>query len=454
MTLKSHINICTPLQPFPCKQRVGAMEPPSWKSLRKRKHDDWSFAEVQACAACMKDELPSQLRQIVEDPQYVGGTLIALINPPKVTWRDVKKNRVFIKPVVKRFQHSSPAPLLCADILLALHRMFNCKLFKIPDNLKNRMTVELMAQQEGRKLSSLVGHLRYMCRQQLRDDGQLLGTRDPDVAELKALVKKKVKTKACDEATDTQHSDVMLAAGSGEAVMADNQGWPPADLEAAAESLMANLSGHELQEALGKMDDMPSNMSPTAVTDGPPCLDFKAACSTLPPDIARTALQLLEEGMESSDVDSEATTLQLGSSQQKKEIPEEKSDAVFAAASVDEAVQYLNTLPKDEALQKLGWTSDGNKEEQKSDAVFAAASVDEAVQTLAMDEALPMTQDYIPMTQEYTIEDAVKDIGEVADTENETDSNDDPTEPTCMHICPPPDAWMKWRSSCRQRHHP
>ena len=90
MTLKSHINICTPLQPFPCKQRMGTMEPPSWKSLRKRKHDDWSFAEVQACAAGMKDELPSQLRQIVEDPQYVGGTLIALINPPKVTWRDVK----------------------------------------------------------------------------------------------------------------------------------------------------------------------------------------------------------------------------------------------------------------------------------------------------------------------------------------------------------------------------
>ena len=117
-------------------------------------------------------------------------------------------------------------------------------------------------------------------------------------------------------------------------------------------------------------------------------------------------------------------------------------------------MQYLNTLPKDEALQKLGWISDGNKEEQKSDAVFAAASVGEAVQTLAMDEALPMTQDYIPMTQEYTIEDAVKDIGEVADTENETDSNDDPAEPTCMHICPPPDAWMKWRSSCRQRHHP
>ena len=372
MTLKSHINICTPLQPFPCKQCMGTMEPPSWKSLRKRKHDDWSFAEVQACAAGMKDELPSQLRQIVEDPQYVGGTLIALINPPKVTWRDVKKNRVFIKPVVKRFQHSSPAPLLCADILLALHRMFNCKLFKIPDNLKNRMTVELMAQQEGHKLSSLVGHLRYMCRQQLRDDGQLLGTRDPDVAELKALVKKKVKTKACDEATDTQHSDVMLAAGSGEAVpqgwcpadfeatvksvmtnlsghelrdalgemddMPSNmsptavtdspfkagsgeavpQGWSPADFEATVESLMTNLSGHELQEALGKMDDMPSNMSPTAVTDGPPCLDFKAACSTLPPDIARTALQLLEEGMESSDVDSEATTLQLGSSQQKK----------------------------------------------------------------------------------------------------------------------------------------
>ena len=100
-------------------------------------------------------------------------------------------------------------------------------------------------------------------------------------------------------------------------------------------------------------------------------------------------------------------------------------------------MQYLNTLPKDEALQKLGWISDGNKEEQKSDAVFAAASVDEAVQTLAMDEALPMTQDYIPMTQEYTIEDAVKDIDEAADTENETDSNDDPTEPTCMHICPP-----------------
>ena len=193
--------------------------------------------------------------------------------------------------------------------------MFNCKLFNIPDNLKNRMTVELMAQQEGHKLSSLVGHLRYMCRQQLRDDGQLLGTRDPDVAELKALVKKKVKTKACDEATDTQHSDVMLAAGSGEAVP---QGWCPADFEATVKSVMTNLSGHELQEALGKMDDMPSNMSPTAVTDGPPCLDFKAACSTLPPDIARTALQLLEEGMESSDVDSEATTLQLGSSQQKK----------------------------------------------------------------------------------------------------------------------------------------
>ena len=371
MTLKSHINICTPLQPFPCKQRMGTMEPPSWKSLRKRKHDDWGFDEVQACAAAMKDELPLQLHQIVEDPQYVGGTLIALINPPKVTWRDVK-NRVFIKPVVKRFQHSSPAPLLRADILLALHRMFNCKLFKIPDNLKNRMTVELMAQQEGHKLSSLVGHLRYMCRQQLRDDGQLLGTRDPDVAELKALVKKKVKTKACDEATDTQHSDVMLAAGSGEAVpqgwcpadfeatvksvmtnlsghelrdalgemddMPSNmsptavtdspfkagsgeavpQGWSPADFEATVESLMTNLSGHELQEALGKMDDMPSNMSPTAITDGPPCFDFKAACSTLPPDIARTALQLLEEGMESSDVDSEATTLQLGSSQQKK----------------------------------------------------------------------------------------------------------------------------------------
>ena len=68
---------------------MGTMEPPSWKSLRKRKHDDWSFAEVQACAAAMKDELPSQLHQIVEDPQYVGGTLIALINPPKVTWRDV-----------------------------------------------------------------------------------------------------------------------------------------------------------------------------------------------------------------------------------------------------------------------------------------------------------------------------------------------------------------------------
>ena len=94
MTLKSHINICTPLQPFPCKQRMGTMEPPSWKSLRKRKHDDWSFAEVQACAAGMKDELPSQLRQIVEDPQYVGGTLIALINPPKVTWRDVNKPSV------------------------------------------------------------------------------------------------------------------------------------------------------------------------------------------------------------------------------------------------------------------------------------------------------------------------------------------------------------------------
>ena len=80
-----------------------------WKSLRGSKVVDWNKQQVKDTATAMLGALPIQARQIIENGSFKGPDIMKIEKKRNPTVTDIKKNGMWIKPLVTAFRCKVPS---------------------------------------------------------------------------------------------------------------------------------------------------------------------------------------------------------------------------------------------------------------------------------------------------------------------------------------------------------
>lgn len=122
----------------------------------------WKLADVRSLACEMKAGLPLCIAQVLEAPDWQGGSLIQLedtVSTPRA--EDLILNYHFMLPIIKRFRDKVPSQYFLGDTVLYLNKLYFERLLipKVPGESRVSLAVD-----EAKKLKLLVGALRTLWR--------------------------------------------------------------------------------------------------------------------------------------------------------------------------------------------------------------------------------------------------------------------------------------------------
>ena len=94
---------------------------------------------------------------------FTGGQLITLRHGvlASACRQDIRKNEVWIEPIVRWSTDKVPSSYMIADVFMRLDQRLNGALLKDPSG---KVEKSVMALQEGSKASKIIGYLRYLFR--------------------------------------------------------------------------------------------------------------------------------------------------------------------------------------------------------------------------------------------------------------------------------------------------
>ena len=121
----------------------------------------WTLADVKTVALNMKRGMPVAVTQALTEG-WEGGAIIQLEDTiSRPTAADLVVNHVFLRPFARQCPAKVPSAFFAADVFLFLDQCF-CDRLLIPQQQGD--TKRTLAAEEGKKVKSLIGYLRYLWR--------------------------------------------------------------------------------------------------------------------------------------------------------------------------------------------------------------------------------------------------------------------------------------------------
>ena len=163
-------------------------ETSTWKSIRGTRRN-WSEHEVIEASRLLLECLPKETRTFLATDAWQGGPIVTVSDP--ILWRiklvDLKKNKIILKAMLTLYADTIPSAFFFADVFLAADAACNGRLLlNIPTPGAKLVQKQEMALKEGGKLKKCIQHLRLLWR----DNGHRCASPDPDIAELKTLLRR------------------------------------------------------------------------------------------------------------------------------------------------------------------------------------------------------------------------------------------------------------------------
>lgn len=122
----------------------------------------WTLKDVKEVALDIKMSMPISVTSVVTSAEWKGGAMVQLedmISRP--TAADLVVNHCFLRPFIRKFPQKVCSAFFATDVFLYLDQCFVGRLLQPVEEGDTKKT---MAGEEGKKVKSLVGYLRYLWR--------------------------------------------------------------------------------------------------------------------------------------------------------------------------------------------------------------------------------------------------------------------------------------------------